>query len=48
MDLVEADADEVIFQIGQNGDLFYFVIDGIVEIRVPDFQNMQDYNDLQH
>jgi len=37
MDIFSAEADSTIFEIGSQGDLFYFIIEGIVEIRIPDF-----------
>lgn len=28
-----------VFEIGSLGDLFYFIIEGVVEVRIPDFEN---------
>ena len=28
------------------GDLFYFILDGVVEIRIPDYDNKQEYQGL--
>jgi hypothetical protein len=47
MQFAEAEANETMFHHGQDGDLFYLILDGTVEIRVPDFKNMQDFNAVQ-
>lgn len=44
MQFAEAEVNETMFHHGQDGDLFYLIIEGSVEIRVPDFKNMQDFN----
>jgi hypothetical protein len=40
MEILECESKQIVFEIGSQGDLFYFIIDGIVEIRIPDFENM--------
>lgn len=44
MKIVEMPALQDVFEIGSLGDLFYFVIEGVVEIRIPDYENQQQYS----
>lgn len=34
---------ETVFEIGSEGDLFYFILEGAVEIRIPDFDKKLDF-----
>ena len=43
MNLKRFQAQEVVFEIGSEGDLFYFILDGAVEIRIPDQERKNDY-----
>jgi CRP-like cAMP-binding protein len=43
MSLRRFQAQEVVFEIGSEGDLFYFILDGAVEIRIPDQERKNDY-----
>lgn len=36
MDLLEMESREEVITIGEQGDLFYFILDGSVEVRIPD------------
>jgi hypothetical protein len=43
MGLVTIDANKLVFEIDSFGDNFYFIIDGEVEVRIPDFENIREY-----
>jgi len=36
MEFLECDEGKIIFEIGSQGDLFYLILDGVVEITIPD------------
>ena len=44
MKIQQMPAQSEVFEIGSLGDLFYFIIEGVVEIRIPDFENKQQYS----
>jgi CRP-like cAMP-binding protein len=43
MDIVKYAADDIVFEIGSEGDLFYFIIEGSVEILIPDSENIEEF-----
>lgn len=43
MDLCELKPDEIVFEIDTQGDIFFFIIDGVVEVRIPDFEYLEQY-----
>lgn len=39
----KAEAKEIIFKYGDEADLFYFILDGVVELWVPDCKRLVEY-----
>lgn len=39
---------ETVLEVGEKGDFWYFIIEGIVEIRIPDPTTIQLYKDLSN
>lgn len=36
MEYMECKEGRVVFEIGSQGDLFYLILDGVIEITIPD------------
>lgn len=43
MDIVKYATDDIVFEIGSEGELFYFIIEGSVEILLPDPENIEEF-----
>jgi hypothetical protein len=41
------DRDQVVFEVDDTGDKFYFIIDGVVELRLPNKTNRNDKLDYE-
>lgn len=36
MEFLECEKEKVVFEIGSQGDLFYLILDGVIEITIPE------------
>ena len=41
-------AGQYVFEVGSTGDKFYFIIDGAIEVQLPDSQNIHEYNNVTY
>ena len=46
MDILKMEAGKEVMTIGSQGDLFYFILEGTVEVRLPDQTNKHTYEDV--
>lgn len=45
MDYLELEEKDEVFEYGSTGELFYIILEGVVEIQIPDQQKIQEFND---
>ena len=43
MDYLELQAKDEVFEYGSTGDLFYIILDGVVEIQIPNQQRLGEF-----
>jgi hypothetical protein len=46
MEFLECEKEKVVFEIGSQGDLFYLILDGVIEITIPDPNSTQAFNEI--
>ena len=46
MEFLECEKEKVVFEIGSEGDLFYLILDGVIEITIPDPNSTQAFNEI--
>jgi len=45
MEYVKLAEGKDVFSIGSQGDLFYLILQGVVEVKIPDPSNMIGFNE---
>lgn len=45
MDYLELEEKDEVFEYGSTGELFYIILEGVVEIQIPNLQKIQEFND---
>ncbi len=43
MDYLELQAKDEVFEYGSTGDLFYIILEGVVEIQIPNQQKLGEF-----